>query len=165
MFTSALHRLSADERCLALFIVVVSMRRPLDVTGSFLDHSLTSYVIVCEGTVFPIFDPLLYNLDRVYKLIYKLSSTIHFKQTLASKRVFTNASSGHTVNSTVYTLVIYCYLFAIHCYVVVNSNLHYILISEINKRYIHKHNRQFSSLLSAHSTCIHTAQFSLVHSD
>ena len=122
MFMSALHRLSADEWCLTLFIVVVSMRR-----------LLTSYVIVCEGTVFPIVDPLYYNLDRVYKLIYKLTSTIHFKQTLASKRVFTNVSSGHTVNSTVYTLVIYCYLFAMHCYVVVNSNSHYILISEINK--------------------------------
>ena len=165
MFMFALHRLSADEWCLTLYIVVVSMRCPLDVSGSFLDRSLTSHVIVCEDTVFPIVDPLYYNLDRVYKLIYKLSSTIHFKQTSASKGIFTNVSSGHTVNSTVYTLVIYCYLFAIHCYVVVNSNLHYILISEINKRYIHKHNRQFSSLLSAHSTCIHAAQFSLVHSD
>ena len=143
MFMYTLHRLSADERCLTLFIVVVPLQCPLDVTGSFLNRLLMSHVIICEDS-FPLCktnDPLYYNLD---KLIYKLSSTIHLKQTLASKEIFANVSSGHTVNGTVYTLVIYCYLFAMHCDVVVNSNLLYILISKISKRCIHKHNRHSS---------------------
>ena len=114
-----LHRLSADKRCLMLFIVVVSMRCPLDVTGSFLDRLLMSHVIICEDTVSPYGktnDPLYYNLDRAYKLMYKLLSTIHLKQTLASKEIFANVSSGQWYCIYIsYLLLSFCHALLCSC--------------------------------------------------